>query len=138
MQRKTQTTLGELRIGDRFVMPNGNIAFQVTARADKKGRVAYNLVVDGKIINRYDTLKNKATPVVFLRHTIPLPQEECFLEDLNEGDIFCMPDNVILEYVLVQKGKDFYTVRRLDQAAPIKGGRLATVLFIRKKGEVKV
>ena len=138
MQRKTQTTLGELRIGDRFVYNARRVdPWQVMARADKNGKVAVNQInYDGKPIHRHDDLKKKSTTVVFLRHTVILPQEECFLEDLNEGDIFRMKDDAVFEYELQKKGHDFYDVRRLDQAAPFKGGRLATVILIRKKEEV--
>lgn len=133
MQRKTTTTLNELRIGDRFVYPGGNVSYQVTAKADKTGKVAINQFANGKQVNRYDTLKRKTTTVLFLRHSIPLPQEECFIEDLQAGDIFCKPADIVHEYEIVNRGHEFYAVRRLDCASIEMAGRLATVIFIRKK-----
>jgi hypothetical protein len=135
MLRKTQTTLAALRIGDSFVYPKGNVAWRVTARADRKGKVAVNQFRGKEPINKYDTLKKKDTKVTFLQHTAPVPGELIFLENLEVGDIFKRKDDSVHEYVIEKKGHDFYDCRRLDQPTPIKGGRISEVIFIRHKGQ---
>lgn len=134
MNRNTPTTLGALRIGDRFTYgARRTDVWQVMARADTNGKVAVNIVENGKTLQRHDDLKKKDTKVIFLRHTVIQPGEECFLEDLAEGDFFKINADDVFEHVLVKKGAQFFDVRRTDCAACIKGGRLATVIFTRKK-----
>lgn len=136
MLRKTQTTLEALRIGDSFVYmlkksQAGNIPWRVTARADKKGMVAVNQFRGKEKVNKYDKLKKKDTKVIFLQHTVAVPGELIFLENLEVGDIFKRKDDSVHEYVIERKGHDFYDCRRLDQPTPIKGGRISEVIFIR-------
>jgi hypothetical protein len=134
MERKTMTTLGELRIDDRFVYPKRADAWCVTARADRKGRVAINQKKDdGSLSHKYDDLKKASTPVLFLRHGSPLEGEECFISDLKAGDIFHKRDDVIHEYELKEKGHQFSKVRRLDEAAHIMAGNMATVVLVKRK-----
>lgn len=135
MQQKTMTTLNQLRIGDSFVFPRRTDVWRVMARADKKGRVAINQIVNGRAIFAYDELKKGSKEVMFLRHTIPVPGEECFIEDLKEGDRFHMTDDIIHEWEIVQVGPtpQFVTIRRTDQPAPGKAGVLAKVVFISHK-----
>jgi hypothetical protein len=135
MNHKTLTTLGELRIGDSFVYKlNRQDVWRVMARADKNKRVAVNQVFNGEPLHKYDELKKGSTSVVFLRHTIPVPGEEIFIEDLKEGDVFHNLQDIIHEYVIEQKGHDFWLVRRTDQAAAAGyWGRLTKVIFVRHK-----
>jgi hypothetical protein len=136
MERKTMTTLGELRIGDSFTFLKRADVWNVTARADKKGKVAINQLDDNKKpLLKYDELKKASTEVLFLRHTIPVPGEECFICDLNEGDIFYKPDDIIHDFEMVKRGHFFYEVRRLDQMASIRAGKMAVVIFVRKNDE---
>lgn len=137
MERRTMTTLGELRIGDRFVYPKRGDAWHVTTKADRKGRVAVNQdKADGSLAHKYDDLKKATTPVLFLRHGKPLEGEECFISDLNAGDIFHQLDDIIHDYEMKEKGHHFSKVRRLDQAAHIMAGNMATVILVKRK-EVK-
>lgn len=141
MLHRTQTTLSALRIGDSFVYlvkkgKAGNIPWRVTAREDRKGNVAVNQFNGKKQINKYDLLKKASTQVIFLQHTIAVPGEHIFLENLEVGDVFKRKDDPVHEYVIEKKGHDFYDCRRLDQATPIKGGRISEVIFIRHGKEV--
>lgn len=86
MQRNTITTLGELRVGDRFSFVKKNEVWQVTAI--KKNTTCFNKF-DGKArLLKFDEEKRSTVQVFFLRHTIPVPGEECMIEDLKPGDIF--------------------------------------------------
>ena len=135
MNPKTTTTLAQLRLGDSFVFPKRQDPWRVMARADKSGRVAINQIstADRKPLWKHDELKRGKTEVLFLRHTIPVPGEECLVDDLSEGDLFHMPDEIIHEYQLVKHGHLFSDVRRTDQAYCVKGGRMAKVVFIKHK-----
>jgi hypothetical protein len=134
MERKTLTTLGELRIDDRFVYPKRGDAWTVTARADRIGRVAINQKRDdGSLVLKYDELKKASTQVIFLRHGSPLEGEECFICDLNTGDTFFKLDDVVHEYEMKEKGHHFSKVRRLDEAAHIMAGNMATVVLVKRK-----
>ncbi len=136
MDHKTLTTIGELRIGDSFVYKSTRTdVWRVMALADKKGRVAVNQVHNGKPIHKYDELIRSKKTVMFLRHTIPVPGEDCFIEDLQPGDVFFQPDDIIHEWVIMETGHDFYKVRRTDQAGPGYAGRLAKVVFVKHKDE---
>lgn len=127
------TTLGELRIGDSFVYPKRTDPWRVRARADRNGRVAVNqLSTSGKWAYKHDELKKAKTIVLFLRHTVPVAGEPCMLEDLDPGDIFLRPEDSVNEYVLVSKRQLFCDVRKTSEAACIKAGTMATVIFVRK------
>lgn len=134
MKHKTVCRLDELRIGDSFVYMKRTDPWRVIARADKSGRVAVNQVVNGKLQWNHDELKRGKTIVTFLRHTVPVPGEECFLEDLVAGDVFQRPeDDLLTEWVVVETGNDFWTVRKTTEAAPGKAGKFAKVIFLKHK-----
>lgn len=139
MQPKTQTTLNQLRIGDAFTYIGmlGQVRkepWRVTARQDKKGKVAVNqIATDRSFVYKYDELKKGTTKVMFLRHTQPLPGEECLLYDLQPGDQFKIPDNPFHTWVLERYGHAFYDIRRTDEAACVKGGMAAKVIFVKHK-----
>lgn len=140
MQSKTITTLDQLRIGDSFVYLKRQDPWRVTARADKNGKVAVNQFncqsgVDPKNqLYRHDNLVKGSRQVMFLRHTIPVPGEECLICDLEPGDVFQIPGDTVHDYEIVHQSEaGFATIRRLDQAAPAKAGIHAKAIFIRKK-----
>lgn len=139
MTPKTTTTLNELRIGDSFVYPKRVDPWRVTARADKSGRVAVNQWNAGTSswIWKQDDLKKGKTKVVFLRHTVPVPQEECMIDDLQEGDVFIRPEDPIHEWILVRHGHIFSDVRKISEAAPSKAGKMARVIFVRSNADRK-
>jgi hypothetical protein len=98
MKRFTQTTLGSLRIGDRFTfMRKKETVWQVTGKTGKYVTInQFN--PDGRQVLQFDELKTGTTPVIFMRHTIPMPGEECYVQDLKEGDVFYTLDNVTTEF----------------------------------------
>lgn len=109
MLRNTSTKLGELRKGDRFyfITDSKRIAHQVTS--DKAAaRTSYNIVnANGSAKLPFDKQAPNDKPVIFLRHTIPVPGEECRLYDLQQGDIFFFPNNVVTEFIVLDtKGID--------------------------------
>jgi hypothetical protein len=133
MQSKTLTTLGSMRLGDSFVFQKRTDVWRVISRSVNGKWTFINQVMNVKQIYKHDEQKRSSVVVMFLRHTIPVPGEEAFLEDLQPGDVFHQLEDVIHEWELVAKGHDFYDVRRLDEAAPAKAGRLAKVVFVRHK-----
>jgi hypothetical protein len=137
MERKTITTLGDLRAGDRFVFPKETTVHQVFC-VGKKTADINEVTPEGHPLNRYHTPKKLSTKVLFLRHGIPAAGEECFLDDLQPGDTFKMLDDEVHDYVVVKRGDRFFDVRRTDQSAPIKGGKLATVILIERKQKQSV
>lgn len=142
MKTKTLTTLGELREGDRFTYLKRLDVWQVMTVLPR-GKFEVNQVdpVTKRQRFKYHDVKSANTQVVFLRHTRPKPQEECFIEDLKPGDVFFKPDDVVTEYVLLGKLKepaDMYGLRKLHD----KEGKdlmmtkgLTTVVFVRRGGK---
>lgn len=99
MDRNTLTTLGQLRIGDRFHYPKRVDVWQVIHKTSTQ--VSVNLPGLGEsFVHKYPELKRGTTPVIFMRHTKPLPGERCLFQDLKHGDVFGLPDDVIKEYVV--------------------------------------
>jgi hypothetical protein len=133
MQSKTLTTLGSLRLGDSFVFQRRTDAWRVISRSVDGKWTFINQIINGRQVYKHDEQKRSHVVVMFLRHTLPVPGEEIFLEDLQPGDVFQQMDDVVHEWELISKGHDFYDVRRLDEPAPGKAGRLAKVVFVRHK-----
>jgi hypothetical protein len=136
MNKKTITQLNQLREGDRFVYKNRADVWEVMKMEGT--HIEVNQVLDGKPVFRYNTKKPGHSTVMFLRHTKPLPGEKCFIEDLNEGDVFLKSDDVINEYEIVTKGKQFSKVKKVydkDCEAPEMAGIIAEVILVRRKAE---
>jgi hypothetical protein len=135
MQRKTHTTLDNLRIGDRFTYgSNKTDVWEVVQRFGNNTEVNQR-EAHGKWKMKFNIIKRSSTQVYFLRHTKPLNGDECFIEDLQEGDVFWKPDNVMIEYVVIDKGHEFSKVRKMyDKQCkePEMAGRLASVFFVRQ------
>lgn len=101
MERNTLTTLGQLRVGDRFRY-NGRVdVWQVTAQLTS--RTAVNIPGYSGFLHKYDEMKKNTIQVIFMRHTIPLPGEQCLIKDLQVGDVFHLESNLIKEYQLEAK-----------------------------------
>lgn len=133
MERKTITTLGKLRIGDRFVFSSGQDKVYQVTQIPGGSKVYYNVVIDGVPQQRYDECKSKLAPVLFLRHTQPEPGDQCFIEDLKPGDVFLYSGNAVTEYTMLETGVAYYKVRPVYLSAGFEyAGRLATVVFVRK------
>jgi hypothetical protein len=102
MERNTITTLGQLREGDRFTYPRRVDVWQVVGIVGKHVEINQFLPW-GDPIHKYAQLKKGNVVVKFLRHTLPLPGEECLLTDLQENDVFYFPSDVIAEFIVVEK-----------------------------------
>ena len=133
MQRLTQTTAGELRIGDRFVKTGKDQTVWQVLSIGTKSAVINQVTEQGHKLLKFDELLKVSTRVKFLRHTIVLPQEECFIQDLKPGDVFCKRDDLVNEYVIEEPGQQFYKVRLTSEATCEYAGKLASVIFIRHK-----
>jgi hypothetical protein len=134
MQRFTQTTLGQLRDGDRFsFLRKRNEVWQVTGST--KNNVFINRFLhNGKQVLQYDETKRASTPVVFMRHTKPMPGEDCQLCDLQNGDVFYFLNDVINELLVLRKDAESIVVATAD--SPQHEGKHSmneTVIFVRHK-----
>lgn len=110
MHRNTITTLAQLRNGDRFTLVGKEEVWQKTGAYGSN--VTYNKFTDGgKAVLKYDEKKHGKTSVRFVRHTAPLPGEDCFVQDLKKGDVFFMNDNVVIEYRVTNIFYDGRTVK---------------------------
>lgn len=85
MQRKTSTTLGELREGDRFAFLK--YVWQVMSKTGSFVNIN-QVSASGVVIHKFDHMKRSKLPVIFLRHTKPEPGDDCLVSDLKEGDLF--------------------------------------------------
>lgn len=138
MQRNTTTTFGELRQGDRFyfVGDSDKKAYQLTEQK-RSGKSSYNIVVNGENAWQFDRQAAGNRPVVFLRHTKPLPGEECLLSDLKEGDMFFFPEDVVSEYLVADTAaadiKDRYQVIASCENAMPDCKPKTVVFFLRKQ-----
>jgi len=136
MNRNTLTTLGALRVGDRFHYLKRVDVWQVTSQT--RTHTSVNLPGLNGFVHKFDELKKASTQVVFLRHTIPQPGEQCLLRDLNPGDVFHLKDDIISEYMLNEKA-DFKHIsisglKHGPQAAacfPLELDPNDTVIFVR-------
>lgn len=140
MKRRTTTTLDYLRIGDRFTLgPNKTEVWEVVQRFGNNIEVNQR-EAHGKWKLKFNAIKKGGTSVYFLRHTMPFNGDECFIEDLKVGDVFWKPDNVMIEYIVVDKGHEFSKVRKMyDKQCeePEMAGRLCSVFFVRETKEAK-
>lgn len=96
MQHNTITELGILRPGDRFRFVKSYEVWQVIKHT--RSHTLINLPLGKKMMHKCDAMKKSSTVVTFLRHTIPLPGEQCFVEDLKSGDVFYVKGDAIKEY----------------------------------------
>jgi hypothetical protein len=138
MNKRTITQLNQLREGDRFVYKNRVDVWEIMKM--EGNHIEVNQVLDGKPVFRFNTKKPGHVTVMFLRHTKPLPGEKCFIEDLNEGDVFLKSHDVIEEYEIVAKGNQFSKVKKVfDKGceAPEMAGMVAEVILVRRKAEGK-
>jgi hypothetical protein len=137
MQRNTITTLGELRTGDRFCFVMKDEVWQVTGFT--RTQVTINKFTShGTQIFKHDEMKLKKTAVRFLRHTMPLAGEDCFIEDLNVGDVFCFNESIVDEYQVVSIDKDnlLVSVMNTDRTKNRAINYQTRVVFVGNEKEV--
>jgi hypothetical protein len=138
MKRNEITTLDALRVGDRFTYLKRVDAWQVVEK--EKGKVAVNQFLPwGDKIHRHDDVKPGKIQVRFLRHTRPEPGEECNMIDLQLGDVFYFPDNIVKEFRLVET--EGYQIKRQmiqdlmnGESVPFWPNPSDMVVFVRKEG----
>lgn len=104
MKQKTQTRIGRLRQGDRFYLLSDKkkVVYQLDSFSREKAK--YVKVLNDQPSNSWmyakETSVNKE--VIFLRHTLLQPGDECFLQDLNEGDKFYKLSDPATLYTIVK------------------------------------
>lgn len=135
MQRKTLTTLNQLRKGDVFVFLKKDQPWRVTGRTDNNRQVTINQFINGNPIYKYDEMKSGSMQIIFMRHTIPLPGEECYVEDLQPGDVLHKTDDIINEYEVKERGDIWSTLRCLQSDKAEMAGKHLTVVFIKHRGQ---
>lgn len=105
MQRNTITTLAQLRDGDRFTFVGKEEVWQKTGAYGTQ--ITFNKFTDsGNQVFKYDEKKLGKTGCRFVRHTVPMPGEDCFVQELKEGDVFYMNDNIVVEYMVSNVNTD--------------------------------
>lgn len=129
MQPKTLTTLGELRIGDRFVYPKRVDPWQKMGHTKNNSAINQIAAHNKQPVHKYNELKKNSTPVVFLRHTALVPGEEFFMEDLSVGDVFKTTESDA-EYTVISTGYPVYTIRQ-PNGDKVKAGNVLKVIFVK-------
>lgn len=140
MKRNTLTSINQLRFGDRFRNPKNVDVWEVVTVTDKV--VTVNQPgLGGVFMHLHHEMRKGTTEVIFLRHTKPLPGEECLVQDLQVGDVFHKTDDIITEYTLT---KPDFKIKYWHRYAIAANGEEITlddndvVCFVRKAEEVKV
>jgi hypothetical protein len=107
MKRNTPTFTGELRPGDKFYFQkNGDRAvFEVMNQWSTWTEINVRYP-NGTVMYPQNLRKKKNVPVVFLRHTLPVPGEDINIEDLKEGDVIFLRDDVVTEYFIREHFND--------------------------------
>lgn len=134
MKRNTATTLGQLRIGDRFFFLTDKgepVVREVTAH--RSDGVKYNKIKPGKGVHGWfwDRKQPVTREVVFIRHTDLLPGDECFMHELNNGDVFLKPGTNKEMRMVDNKGNQV-KVRYVGQTAMLNTSALTTGIFVRR------
>jgi hypothetical protein len=142
MERKTMAAIEKLREGDRFTYgPKRLDVWQVMLKNGKHIEVNQPLP-NGKSALKFNEKVNPKKTVMFLRHTKPMPGEECFIEDIESGDIFYKQDDIITEYVALGKMFSMPGMFGLRKVTDKEGKDtqmthgLSSVVFVRKGKEV--
>lgn len=134
MKRKTPTTLGQLRIGDRFyfITDIGEPKVRIVT-AHKGSKTNYNKIKPGKAKHAWlwDRKQPADREVMFLRHTILQPGDECFMHQLNNGDVFTKPGDT-KEMRMVDNSGNQVVVRYVGQTAQLNTSALTTGIFVRR------
>lgn len=126
MERRTRTTLDQLRIGDIFHFLQSEEKFQVTEQTRTHAHINKPDYNRGRVSIHDQVVRNEKW-VIFLRHTRPEPGEKCIVQDLRPGEVFHTLTDVITEYVMDISGK---IVKTDGQDAPLMK-KEDTVVFVR-------
>lgn len=140
------TTIKQLRIGDAFIFELSETAdvFRLMEKKDysESVRIQKYFRSDVAPIDK-EEYSFASTRVYFVRHTVPVPGEDIYIEDLAPGDKFQLyipntkPEtggsNVYCE--IIEKGYEFDRFRRIDTGDVGRIGRLTKVIFISHRTE---
>lgn len=137
MQQKTLTTIGRLRRGDRFYFLcdiKKKQVYQLDSFSGDKAiyvKVINDIASDSWMHER-STGQNKE--VMFLRHTLLQPGDQCVLQDLMPGDILYKPEAVNNKYIITAKAPHEIKMafEKRPQGQPVYGHPLASVILVKK------
>lgn len=136
MQRNIITTLGTLRIGDRFCFTGKADVWQVVNFIGR-AKVAINQFDPNtkKRLHVFDIFKSSSVQVKFLRHTVFEFGDDCFIENLEPGNVFTLGTNIVIEYELIEKIDNKFFAKQIDTQHPVWFPFGTEVSFIRKAKE---
>ena len=125
MNQKEVTVIGRLRIGDRFVFLGSKkiVVFQIEKfkRATTKDIAVITKSPDCKSFLKFFFRRSCSVykEVMFIRHTKLHPYDNCFLQDLQRGDVFYKKDTKV-PYILLENTKREITLCRQDDKTMAK------------------
>lgn len=125
--------LSELRIGDSFLFHlDSNDVWMVRRQVGLSTRINQRMRSDMKWKHEEDQMEWGDTEVWFLRHTMPLPGEECYVEDLKPGDKFMLQKEAdqAVEAMILEKGYEFDKFQVFGSGETGRIGRLTKVKFV--------
>lgn len=136
MRRNTPTKLGMLREGDRFYfMSDKKPVIRVVIR-HARNKVWYNKIKSGTGENAWWFNRSRPIekPVMFIRHTQLLPGDQCFMYELNDGDVFHKPGDT--KYKEMRRVKELpnkqIAVRYVGNPVALHTSPLTTGIFVRR------
>ncbi|MGQ0738266.1 MAG: hypothetical protein ACT4OJ_04330 [Bacteroidota bacterium] len=129
---------GDLRIGDSFILKLIKNAKVWRIVKHSPGSItAYHYMRSDMRKTGEPVYIHPDTTVYFIRHTIPLPGEECFVEDLKPNDIITIPELGDKKWYIQHKGYDFDIMQELEGDKEGRIGRLAKVIYLGNKEKAK-
>lgn len=131
MQRNTPTNIARLRKGDRFYFISDKKKGIHEVTGFSKGKVNYNKINGFKHQWFWDRTINENKEVIFLRHTIIQQGDQCFVQDLEIGDVFYMPGNIDAELEVLEKNDMEIKLKSLGTKNVLYTHPLSTGIFIR-------
>lgn len=137
MTRNTHTELGNIKKGDRFYFASDKkkIVYQLINEGSHLNHPEYNMVEDGQKIWPYNKIGKSVSSVIYLRSTLPQPNESCRLFELKVGDVFCFAADIVTEYAVIHNNcfdpESKYLVKNL--ATGVEQCSIdVSVIFLRK------
>lgn len=131
-RRFPKKQLGTLRRGDAFLFSlSSSQVWRVVRTTSDTVLVNQKMRSDMRYVHKAHRLMPHRKQVYFMRHTIPTPGEECFVEDLKPGDMFTIPAQGSGErWRIVNKGYQFDEMKSINSGLKATCGRLTKVVFI--------
>ena len=125
MKQKQQTVIGRLRIGDRFIFSSDKklIVYQIESFNTTETAIITKSPDSNSILKIFGRFKRTCSvykEVLFIRHTILKPGDECFLQDLQRGDAFNKATDLKTAYIILNKTTTEITLCRHDDTSLAK------------------